>query len=99
MSCLMLGRETGLNPLPLHGFLQCGHHEVGFLHELVDEVRTFMRFHWCTPSWMLAYHTTGSPRVVVPVAQALPRLGASRRGRFRLSATSHVHTVSPPPPR
>src|SRR6266571_4434610 len=50
----MLGKETFLYPFALHGFLQHCHHELGFLHEFVDQVGAFPWFHESAPLWLLA---------------------------------------------
>src|SRR5262245_41730678 len=43
------GGVTLLYPFALHSFLQHTHHEVGFLHEFVDQMGPFLWFHVWTP--------------------------------------------------
>src|SRR5262249_15986975 len=47
------GGVTLLEPLALHGFLQRAHHEVGFLHEFVNEMGPFPWFHAWPPFRLL----------------------------------------------
>src|SRR4029450_13376207 len=47
------GGMTLLDPFALHGFLQGCHHEVGFLHEFVDQVGPLAWFHRDPPSCLL----------------------------------------------
>jgi hypothetical protein len=49
---------TLLNPFPLHGFFQGSHHQMGFLHEFVDQMGPFPWFHGYTPPWRLAWQAT-----------------------------------------
>ena len=39
------GGVTLIEPFALHGFLKRSHHEVGFLHEFVDQMGMFPWFH------------------------------------------------------
>ena len=43
------GGVTLLYPFALHGFLQHAHHEMGFVHEFVDQIGTFPWCHAWTP--------------------------------------------------
>src|SRR5215475_12144665 len=52
------GGVTLLEPLALHGFLQHAHHEVGFLHEFVDQMGPFPWFHVWTPFRLLVLPAT-----------------------------------------
>ena len=52
------GGVTLLEPFALHGFLQHAHHEVGFLHEFVDQMGPFPWFHGWTPFRLLVLPAT-----------------------------------------
>src|SRR5262249_16602426 len=46
------GGVTLLYPFTLHSFLKRSHHEVGFLHEIVDEMGPSTWFHGYAPYWL-----------------------------------------------
>src|SRR5262252_3348954 len=79
------GGMTLLEPLALHGFFQRTHHEVGFLHEFVDQMGPFPWFHVSPPF----------RRLVVPVTlltqPALPfrRLKIFHEGTHLCQARAH----------
>src|SRR5215813_4847378 len=52
------GGMTLLEPLALHGFFQRAHHEVGFLHEFVDQMGPFPWFHVWPPFQLLVVPAT-----------------------------------------
>src|SRR5262245_23011174 len=52
------GMMSLLKPFPLHGFFQGSHHQMGFLHEFVNQMGPFPWFHGYTPPWRLAWQAT-----------------------------------------
>ena len=60
------GGVTLIEPLALHGFLQRSHHEVGFLHEFVDQMGPFPWFHAGTPFRLLVMAATLRTQPALP---------------------------------
>src|SRR5262249_4371569 len=79
------GGVTLLESLALHGFLQRAHHEVGFLHEFVDQMGPFPWFHAWPPFRLLVVPATLRTQPALPFRL----LKIFHEGTHRCQARAH----------